>query len=208
MHFKYKTKSTKACESICRAVKPYGLTLEGEGKEGRAISWWQRRLFQFSLSSHRAGEKNMQSGHVLPQTLHVNVSAQFSKETFHKNLTNIPLLGWLMMWNPDLGRENQCTKQQSWDCYLRNTLAFSFMTELFTAEELIFLYFSVKQIIFNHLLSHSLKYSRSSLCRVVNSILSCKGAEHPLTTVSTVQTMLENVLCFTRIEMWLNTWLL
>lgn len=46
-----------------------------------------------------------------------------------------------MICNPELSRENQCTMQESWDCYLRNTLAFAFMTELFTAEELILLVF-------------------------------------------------------------------
>lgn len=125
-----------------------------------------------------------------------------------KPLTNIRFLGWLMTRNPELARENHCSMQQSWDCYLRNTFAFSFWPNYLQLKSSFYLYFSVKRIIFNHLLSYSLTNSRSSLSRVMNSIVSCKGVEHPLTTASSVHTMLENGLCFARIEKWLSTWLL
>lgn len=58
-----------------------------------------------------------------------------------KPLVNTPFLGGLMIRNPELAREKHCIMQQSWDCYLRNTFAFSFLTKLFTAEELILLVF-------------------------------------------------------------------
>jgi len=86
LYYKCKPKSAKAYESIYRALRAYGLTLGGEGeKQRRAILRWQRRLFQCCLSSYCAGQKKMQSGRVLHQTLHVNFHAQFSKATFHKN---------------------------------------------------------------------------------------------------------------------------